>query len=147
MTKTKQCWECLKRRLVCDFSGPSCRKCRKRGVDCPGYGPKPLVWKANLGVAKAQPLCANNSPEYVANSSDTASTISSDNESETSSAPTDYASPYSLDLLELKLFSSHTKNEECHFPIEAIEYCKMLRSRRCGSITDITKTIPVSALT
>ncbi|RYP56178.1 hypothetical protein DL769_009962 [Monosporascus sp. CRB-8-3] len=43
--KTKHCWECRRRRLVCDFARPKCRKCRVRGVECPGYGSKkPLKW-------------------------------------------------------------------------------------------------------
>ena len=40
----KQCWECQKRRLVCDSTRPKCSKCKKRGVDCSGYSGKPLVW-------------------------------------------------------------------------------------------------------
>jgi hypothetical protein len=44
-SKPKQCWECRKRRLVCDRARPKCRKCQVRGVDCPGYdGKKPLKW-------------------------------------------------------------------------------------------------------
>ncbi|CAG7556482.1 unnamed protein product [Fusarium equiseti] len=38
------CWECSKRRLVCDLGTPKCRKCGVRGVDCPGYQHKPLQW-------------------------------------------------------------------------------------------------------
>ena len=42
---TRQCWECLKRRLVCDRSSPHCKKCTKTGKDCPGYDEqKPLQW-------------------------------------------------------------------------------------------------------
>lgn len=42
---TRQCWECLKRRLVCDHTLPLCKKCQKAGKDCPGYGEqKPLQW-------------------------------------------------------------------------------------------------------
>jgi hypothetical protein len=26
---TRQCWECLKRRLVCDHTLPHCKKCQK----------------------------------------------------------------------------------------------------------------------
>ena len=43
----RQCWECLRRRLVCDFALPSCNKCQKGGKACPGYDPqKPLQWLA-----------------------------------------------------------------------------------------------------
>lgn len=41
---TKQCWECRRRRLVCDFTRPKCRKCQARGVACTGYDSKPLRW-------------------------------------------------------------------------------------------------------
>jgi hypothetical protein len=42
---TRQCWECLKRRLVCDHTLPHCKKCQKAGKDCPGYDEqKPLQW-------------------------------------------------------------------------------------------------------
>jgi hypothetical protein len=45
---TRQCWECLKRRLVCDFTLPHCKKCQKSGEECPGYNDrKPLQWIAN----------------------------------------------------------------------------------------------------
>lgn len=45
MSDTKQCWECLKRRLVCDFGRPGCKKCLSRRVECPGYGTKkPVTW-------------------------------------------------------------------------------------------------------
>ena len=41
----RPCWECLRRRLVCDFSRPTCKKCLKTGIVCPGYGnAKPLKW-------------------------------------------------------------------------------------------------------
>ncbi|KAF4199804.1 hypothetical protein CNMCM8927_004685 [Aspergillus lentulus] len=43
--RRRQCWECHRRRLVCDFSLPGCRKCYTAGVECPGYDDKkPLKW-------------------------------------------------------------------------------------------------------
>ncbi|KAH6884496.1 fungal-specific transcription factor domain-containing protein [Thelonectria olida] len=44
MADPKPCWECLKKRLACDFTRPACRKCRLRNTECPGYGKKPLKW-------------------------------------------------------------------------------------------------------
>ncbi|KAL1794212.1 hypothetical protein ACET3X_007633 [Alternaria dauci] len=42
---TRQCWECLKRRLVCDNTLPHCIKCQKAGRQCSGYDDaKPLQW-------------------------------------------------------------------------------------------------------
>ncbi|KAH8424442.1 Zn(II)2Cys6 transcription factor [Aspergillus melleus] len=41
----RQCWECRRRRLVCDSARPACNKCRAAGTECPGYsGNKPLKW-------------------------------------------------------------------------------------------------------
>jgi hypothetical protein len=43
----RHCWECQRRRRVCDFSLPSCNKCIAAGIECPGYGEKkPLRWVA-----------------------------------------------------------------------------------------------------
>lgn len=42
---SRQCWECVKRRLVCDFTLPRCKKCAKNGKECPGYGDqRPVQW-------------------------------------------------------------------------------------------------------
>jgi hypothetical protein len=42
---TRRCWQCVRRRLVCDLRRPSCLKCEKNGHICPGYAStKPLVW-------------------------------------------------------------------------------------------------------
>ncbi|RHZ60851.1 hypothetical protein CDV55_106235 [Aspergillus turcosus] len=44
-SRRRQCWECHRRRLVCDFSLPGCHKCYTAGVECPGYDEKkPLKW-------------------------------------------------------------------------------------------------------
>ncbi|KAI1171874.1 fungal-specific transcription factor domain-containing protein [Nemania sp. FL0916] len=41
----KHCWECLRRRLVCDSARPVCNRCRASGIVCPGYSEqKPLRW-------------------------------------------------------------------------------------------------------
>lgn len=46
------CWECQRRRLVCDSKKPICGRCEKSGVACPGYGDKkPLRWLAPGNVA------------------------------------------------------------------------------------------------
>lgn len=50
----RQCWECLKRRLVCDLTLPHCLKCQKKGKECPGYHErKPLQW-VELGSATSR---------------------------------------------------------------------------------------------
>ncbi|OHF03955.1 C6 zinc finger domain-containing protein [Colletotrichum orchidophilum] len=43
----RHCWECQRRRLVCDSARPVCSKCKTSGVVCPGYeDKKPLTWLA-----------------------------------------------------------------------------------------------------
>ncbi|VUC27311.1 unnamed protein product [Clonostachys rosea] len=44
MPSPKSCWQCAKRRLVCDLGKPGCKKCATHGVECPGYETKPLQW-------------------------------------------------------------------------------------------------------
>lgn len=44
MRPKEHCWDCRKRRLVCDSVYPACTRCVKRGDLCPGYGAKPLTW-------------------------------------------------------------------------------------------------------
>ncbi|KAK4140043.1 fungal-specific transcription factor domain-containing protein [Dichotomopilus funicola] len=46
-SERQQCWECRRRRLVCDGAQPVCSKCRAAGIVCPGYADKkPLTWLA-----------------------------------------------------------------------------------------------------
>lgn len=45
--RKRHCWECLRRRVVCDSTRPACNKCSKSGSQCPGYGdikPARLRW-------------------------------------------------------------------------------------------------------
>ncbi|KAL2128554.1 hypothetical protein VTI74DRAFT_9026 [Chaetomium olivicolor] len=76
-TKPRQCWECRRRRLVCDFTRPQCRKCQVRGVACPGYeGNKPLKWlqpqqinskgPVKMAVALSRPLQPETGREMTA---------------------------------------------------------------------------------
>ncbi len=44
---TRHCWECQRRRIVCDRWRPVCNKCQTAGIVCPGYdNQKPLTWLA-----------------------------------------------------------------------------------------------------
>ncbi|CAI6339918.1 unnamed protein product [Periconia digitata] len=57
----RHCWECLRRRLVCDGTHPSCKRCQMSSIDCPGYGhKKPLRWvepgkKSRKRLSKEKP--------------------------------------------------------------------------------------------
>ncbi|KAK0630366.1 fungal-specific transcription factor domain-containing protein [Bombardia bombarda] len=47
--RKRHCWECLRRRLVCDSTRPACKRCLTAGTVCSGYsGVKParLKWLA-----------------------------------------------------------------------------------------------------
>ncbi|KAK4243356.1 hypothetical protein C7999DRAFT_18284, partial [Corynascus novoguineensis] len=47
VTERQQCWECRRRRLVCDGTQPVCTRCRAARIVCPGYADKkPLTWLA-----------------------------------------------------------------------------------------------------
>jgi hypothetical protein len=57
-----QCHNCRRRRIRCDSTLPSCRKCTRKGLDCPGYGRhKPLVWLEGGGYQN-QHLTEGNKP-------------------------------------------------------------------------------------
>ncbi|XWW95153.1 hypothetical protein V2A60_003106 [Cordyceps javanica] len=43
LAPVKSCSTCTKRRIRCDGSRPTCFKCEKKGLECPGYGPR-LRW-------------------------------------------------------------------------------------------------------
>ncbi|KAF7560409.1 hypothetical protein G7046_g3748 [Stylonectria norvegica] len=38
VTSPKGCYNCVKRRIICDKTGTRCQKCAKKGLTCPGYG-------------------------------------------------------------------------------------------------------------
>ncbi|KAK1674032.1 hypothetical protein BDP55DRAFT_555209 [Colletotrichum godetiae] len=49
MTLGPQCWRCRKKRLRCDSSVPTCRKCIAADTECPGYGDKrPIAFRDPL---------------------------------------------------------------------------------------------------
>ena len=48
-SQKRHCWECLRRRLVCDSTRPVCKRCVLNGTDCPGYSeakPPRFKWLA-----------------------------------------------------------------------------------------------------
>ncbi|KAI0018872.1 hypothetical protein F4780DRAFT_780918 [Xylariomycetidae sp. FL0641] len=43
--RKQHCWECLRRRLVCDGTRPACQRCRAAAIVCPGFEDRqPLRW-------------------------------------------------------------------------------------------------------
>ncbi|RDK36542.1 hypothetical protein M752DRAFT_287713 [Aspergillus phoenicis ATCC 13157] len=55
----KDCPKCRTRRIKCDRSVPTCRKCTTRGFSCPGYG---LILRWNQGVASRGRLAGRQLP-------------------------------------------------------------------------------------
>lgn len=47
--KKAGCSTCTRRRIRCDLAQPACKKCNKRGLECPGYGPR-LRWAGGVAV-------------------------------------------------------------------------------------------------
>ncbi|EGX89442.1 Fungal transcriptional regulatory protein [Cordyceps militaris CM01] len=45
----KGCSTCTKRRIRCDGGRPTCFKCEKKGLECPGYGPR-LRWADGMAI-------------------------------------------------------------------------------------------------
>lgn len=61
--RKRHCWECLRRRLVCDFQVPCCKRCVGSGVNCPGYAEIPpirLKWLAPGKVKSRQRTGSSN---------------------------------------------------------------------------------------
>jgi len=42
---TTDCFQCKKRRIACDRGFPTCQKCAKKGLTCPGYKKPKIIWK------------------------------------------------------------------------------------------------------
>ncbi|KAF8437759.1 hypothetical protein BGX38DRAFT_924025 [Terfezia claveryi] len=42
---TTDCFQCKKRRISCDRGFPTCQKCAKKGLPCPGYKKPKIIWK------------------------------------------------------------------------------------------------------
>ncbi|CAH0057046.1 unnamed protein product [Clonostachys solani] len=47
--RRKGCSMCTKRRIRCDLSAPSCKKCIKKGLSCPGYGSR-IRWVGGAAI-------------------------------------------------------------------------------------------------
>ena len=63
MGDRKRCWDCIRRRLVCDSGRPSCNRCQTAQIECSGYGEKKPVKFLEPGVVLSRPRkkkqCAN----------------------------------------------------------------------------------------
>ncbi|KAJ0296824.1 hypothetical protein COL516b_011208 [Colletotrichum fioriniae] len=118
----RQCWECQRRRLVCDSARPVCAKCKTSGVVCPGYeDKKPLVWLAP-GKVKTRTWKRKSPPTNKKNNDDSSkesakgqsgSELAKAMESEVSNTRTDHL---------VHLFPGHELRDETCDIIEATLY-------------------------
>ncbi|KAM5367166.1 hypothetical protein ACJZ2D_010156 [Fusarium nematophilum] len=53
MEGQSHCYTCKRRRIKCDRSSPSCQKCSRKGLLCPGYGPR-LRWAGGSSIRGRQ---------------------------------------------------------------------------------------------
>ncbi|PYI09407.1 hypothetical protein BO78DRAFT_415684 [Aspergillus sclerotiicarbonarius CBS 121057] len=75
-TKSRGCFQCSKRRIICDRGEPVCLKCQKKGIECSGLG----RFRFTAGVATRGKLKGCTIPVLDANP-DTAYKLSSDSPS------------------------------------------------------------------
>ncbi|KAF9889352.1 hypothetical protein FE257_007462 [Aspergillus nanangensis] len=105
----RPCWECRRRRLVCDFSVPECNKCRAAGVDCPGYGDKkPLKWLApgKVRSRNRRRKCDSPTRKDSASSTTSSSSSSASSSSSNSSSSTTASTPDTEDFAQTPLICS-----------------------------------------
>jgi len=113
MGKAKEhCWECRRRRLVCDSQRPKCGRCSASGIPCPGYdGVKParLRWLApGRVISRNQPR--KQIPPH-------------DSDSNQMEASTEAAANSSNSMTGARISCLQHGTELCAFA-EASEYCK-----------------------
>ncbi|KPM40572.1 hypothetical protein AK830_g6019 [Neonectria ditissima] len=72
----KGCRVCDRRRIRCDLQRPFCQKCLKKGLTCPGYGPR-LRWVN--GIAARGRLKGHKTPNYDGQTSPASHVVSDSN--------------------------------------------------------------------
>lgn len=123
----RPCWECRRRRLVCDFSLPECNKCRAAGVDCPGYGEKkPLKWLTPGKVRsrnRQRKLSSPGKKDVAASTRDSsASSSSCPSDEEIQERPMMLHQTGHLGIPKDQL-SVHEVNMEARAIVQAVQYC------------------------
>ncbi|OAP58228.1 hypothetical protein AYL99_07318 [Fonsecaea erecta] len=108
----QDCPTCVRRRIRCDRSLPKCFKCSKKGLVCPGYGPR-LRW-AN-GIAVRGHLKGRTTPHIDKPLSKPSSTASKD-----SSSPNSVKSPEQNSNLRPAPFTDPLETTFPGFPNPAI---------------------------
>ncbi|KAL2823284.1 C6 zinc finger domain-containing protein [Aspergillus cavernicola] len=150
-TRKRHCWECLRRRLVCDFQVPGCKRCAASRIDCPGYGETPplrVKWLAPGKVKSRQRKAPSNRQKKGRASSESAN--SEESRPETSKGSLEFSSTGSEssdDMHSVAIPRSNLKTDY-HALIDSLQYfnsCmypQLADSLRWGTNTNIYKISP-----
>ncbi|RWQ97118.1 hypothetical protein C8Q69DRAFT_462389 [Paecilomyces variotii] len=108
--RKRHCWECLRRRLVCDSTRPVCNRCSIRGLVCLGYdNVKPLTFLAPGRVTSRNRRAKGTASHKLENDH---------HELTTRTRPT--LSPRTEDVI---ISHIEMRSEACDI-IQAVQYCK-----------------------
>lgn len=111
----RHCWECLRRRLVCDFQVPGCKRCAASGVDCPGYSKIPPLRVKWLAPGKVKSRQGKGTGTNRQNKGRAGLESASLKSSRGRSASSDDTQEVAIPRFELKT--------EFHALVESLEYC------------------------
>lgn len=124
--RKRHCWECLRRRLVCDFELPGCKRCAASGVDCPGYGetqPIRVKWLAPGKVKSRQRKGQSNREKSIKGSPESSSSETSKGSPEYSTSTSDSVSSDDSQDVGIPRFYLKT---DYHALLDSVHYCKLL---------------------
>lgn len=122
--RKRHCWECLRRRLVCDFQQPGCKRCAASKVECPGYGETPpmrVKWLAPGKVTSRQRKGTSNHQQHCRDSSTSTSIPATS--SEISRKSSGFSSPDSSDETQHEEIPRLHLKTDYHALIDSVEYC------------------------
>lgn len=123
--KNHHCWECRRRRLVCDSTKPVCKKCQVAKIVCPGYDEKqPLRWlkPGKVTSRTRKPKTNSNRKDACANAG------GGENQEESANCEWSYRQ---VDKLQIKLIKDFELDTDVCVTVQAAYYCKFLSVMRC----------------
>lgn len=117
--RKRHCWECLRRRLVCDFTLPACKRCVASEIECPGYDekePNRLKW---LAPGKVKSRTRKSSQSSKSSKPSNSAVKNNRNQKEASVCSKAEVSACSDDVF----ISSFEFKTEAHMLFQACQYC------------------------
>lgn len=116
-SQNHHCWECRRRRLVCDSTRPVCKRCQTAKIVCPGYDEKqPLRWlKPGRVTCRARKPKVPVSRKEAADKPETETDKRSDNVWKLSELEKD----------QVKMITSFEMTTDTCIIIQAAYYCKL----------------------